>query len=61
MELTDALRIARAALLDTPGIVLNRRTGQAHPLPDASDELHERADAHNALKRHASALENCGK
>ncbi|SCU75536.1 hypothetical protein CNECB9_2370110 [Cupriavidus necator] len=61
MELTEAIRIARAALLDTPGIVLNRRTGHAHPLPGASDELHERADAHNELKRHADALENCGK
>ncbi|WP_454751679.1 hypothetical protein [Cupriavidus necator] len=61
MELTEALRIARAALLDTPGIVLNRRTGQAHPLPGASDTLHERADAHNVLGRHAAAIQGCGK
>ncbi|NOV25901.1 hypothetical protein E5S69_20575 [Cupriavidus necator] len=61
MTLTEALRIAQAALLDTPGIVLNRKTGEAHPLPGASDELHERADAHNALGRHAKALEGCGK
>jgi len=61
MTLTEALRIARAALLDQPGIVLNRRTGQAHPLSGASDEIHERADAHNTLGRHLAAIEGCGK
>ena len=61
MTLTKALRIAQAALLDTPGIVLNRKTGEAHPLPGASDELHERADAHNALAQHAKAINGCGK
>jgi hypothetical protein len=61
MDLTEAIRVAQVALRDTPGIVLNRRTGQAHPLPGATDELHERADAHNALGRHAAAIEGCGK
>jgi hypothetical protein len=61
MTLTEALRIAQATILDTPGIVLNRKTGEAHPLPGSSDALHERADAHNVLWRHAKALEGCGK
>jgi|GEM_PF-2914606 len=61
MDLPEALRIARAVLLDTPGIVLNRHTGQAHALPGASDDLYDRVDAHNALVRHAEAIEACGK
>lgn len=55
MELSEALRVARAVLLDVPGVVLNRHTGQAHALPGASDDLHDRVDAHNALVRHARA------
>ncbi|AZG14944.1 hypothetical protein [Cupriavidus pauculus] len=61
MELTEALRIAQAALLDTPGIVLNRKTGLAHVLPGAADDLYARADAYNLLARHVAALEGCGK
>lgn len=61
MELSEALRVPRAVLLDTPGVVLNRHTGQAHALPGASDDLHDRVDAHNALARHAAALAPGGK
>lgn len=61
MELTEALRVARAVLLDVPGVVLNRHTGQAHALPGASDDLHDRVDAHNALVRHAATVETGGK
>ncbi|MNT20031.1 hypothetical protein D3C72_1553230 [compost metagenome] len=61
MQLADAIRIACANLREAPGIVLNRHTGQAHVLPGGSDELYDRVDAHNALARHAKALENCGK
>jgi hypothetical protein len=61
MDLLEALRIARAVLLDTPGIVLNRHTGQAHALPGATDALYDRVDAHNALARHAATFETGGK
>lgn len=61
MDLPEALRIARVVLLDTPGVVLNRHTGQAHALPGASDDLVDRVDAYNALGRHSKAPEKTGK
>lgn len=61
MELAAALRLAQASLADAKGIVINRKTKEAHPLPKTSDDIHDRADAYNAIGRHVAALEGCGK